>query len=426
MTADDLAADLLDALGAELPVDATLVGIPGHDAELGDPSEEAEAALRARAAGIAERAANSDDPDVVTLGVVRQQAESIVARLDARLNEYILADFMTAPGAKLASFLPMVDPVDDQTEADLLTRLAALPDHLAAVADRHRSGIAAGRTPVARMAATAIAHLDRFLALDPNPLARHRLAGDRTERLHDLVSDTVLPAFARYRDVLRTDVAPHGRDDDRPGLCHLPDGEAAYAALARMHTTTEHTPLELHRIGLDLIAELDREYAEIGARAFGLATAAEVQHRLRTDPALRWRDADELLTTARTTIERAEQVASDWFGRLPSAKCVVEPVPEADQPSAGMAYYLSPATDGSRPGTYFANTYKATERDRTTAESTAFHEGVPGHHFQLESRPGADRPAAAAQARADHRLQPRAGACTRSGWPTRWACSPTT
>ena len=41
------------------------------------------------------------------------------------------------------------------------------------------------------------------------------------------------------------------------------------------------------------------------------------------------------------------------------------------------------AIDGSRQGTYFLNTSKPTERHRYAAEDIAFHEAVPGHHFQL-------------------------------------------
>src|SRR4030095_534729 len=54
-----------------------------------------------------------------------------------------------------------------------------------------------------------------------------------------------------------------------------------------------------------------------------------------------------------------------------------------EAPGAAGAYYMLPALDGSRPGIYYANTHKAEERERYTSESTAFHEAVPGHHFQL-------------------------------------------
>jgi uncharacterized protein (DUF885 family) len=125
------------------------------------------------------------------------------------------------------------------------------------------------------------------------------------------------------------------------------------------------------------------EYREIGGRVFGVATEQEVFERLRTDPALRWTSADELLDAARAAIERAKAEAPKWFGRLPSQDCEVRPVPDDEAPGAAGAYYMPPALDGSRPGIYYANTYEVENRFRQACEATAFHEAVPGHHFQL-------------------------------------------
>jgi uncharacterized protein (DUF885 family) len=380
-TAAALADDLVDALATEMPVDATFVGIPGHDHEMPDLSPDARRSLRDRAARIAEQAAASTDPDRATLGLVVQQAESIVARVDSRSEEYVLADPMDAQGAKMLGFLPQLTPNGEQAEADYVARLAAVPAFYATLADRHRAGLAAGRTPVDRMARNAIGFVDRFLGQDA--LFGAPLTGERAERRDRIVADEIRPALGRYRDVLEHEVLGRGRDDDHPGLCHLDGGDETYRQLARMHTTTNHTPQELHDIGLDLIAKLADEYAEIGSREFGLSTAAEVQDKLRTDPAMRWSSAGELLDEVRAVVARATAAAPAWFRRVPKAACVVEPVPEADAPVASNAYYMPPAPDGSRPGTYFANTYQAETRDRFTAENIAFHEAVPGHHFQI-------------------------------------------
>jgi uncharacterized protein (DUF885 family) len=198
-----------------------------------------------------------------------------------------------------------------------------------------------------------------------------------------LLAEVVHPALACYREMLEVEVLTHGRPDDRPGLCWLPDGEDYYARLVRAHTTTDRTPAELHQIGLDLIASLRDEYAEVGSRTLGTADLGEIFARLRTDPTLRWRDGEELLTTARATIARAEGAAPQWFGRLPSQRCQVAAVPQTEAPGAPAAYYLAPALDGSRPGVYFANAYQADQRGRATYEAVGFHEGVPGHHLQL-------------------------------------------
>ncbi|WP_086844874.1 DUF885 domain-containing protein [Amycolatopsis kentuckyensis] len=373
--ANTLADELLHLLGTWSPLEATLVGIPGHDAHLPDPSEAGHARLRADAADVLARARASADPDHVTLGVVVQQAEVLITQIDARVVEFTVADPMFAVGVSLLTFLPQLEPVGEQAEEDFLARLAAFPAFYEALAGRQR----AGRRPVDRMAHDAVAFLDRFLAQDA--LFPHRLTGDRGARRDRLVAEVVRPALARYREFVATEVAGRGRSDDEPGLCWLEDGEAHYAALARMHTTTDLTPAELHQLGLDVLAELEAEYAELGGSVFGLTDPAEVRRRLRSDESLRWRDAEEMLETARDAVARATAAAPGWFPKVPKAQCVVKAVPEAEAPVAPAAYYMPPALDGSRPGVYFTNTHEVRTRDRFIAETVAFHEAVPGHHF---------------------------------------------
>ncbi|MGW5718236.1 DUF885 domain-containing protein [Amycolatopsis sp. NPDC003865] len=376
-----LADELLDVLGTLMPLEATFVGVPGHDAQLPDPSEAGHARIRERAAGVLARARASADADRVTLGVVVQQAEAVLTQLDARVVEFTLADPMFATGISHLAFLPQLTPAGEQAEEDYLTRLAGLPAFYEALARRQGDGLRAGRTPVDRNARNAVAFLDRYLAQDE--LFAQPLTGDRGERRDRLVAEAVRPALTRYREFLAADVVGHGRPDDRPGLRWLEDGAAHYAALARMHTTTGHSPEELHRLGLDVLAGLDAEYAEIGGREFGLTDPAQVRRRLRTDDSLRWRDAEEMLQTARAAVARATAAAPEWFHRRPATECVVRPVPEADAPVAAPAYYLPAALDGSRPGTYFTNTHEVRTRDRFIAETVAFHEAVPGHHFEV-------------------------------------------
>ncbi|MER5388923.1 DUF885 domain-containing protein [Saccharopolyspora sp. NPDC002686] len=383
-TVRELADDALELIAAADPLNELLQGLPGTGDRLNDLSEAAERSIRDRACRIVEtaRRIEATGEDRITLGVVVQQAESVIARIDARLVEHTVHDIEVSPLGKLLELLPSTRPSGAQQEQDFLARLAAIPQFLADAADRLRIGLAAGRLPIARRVRDAVAYLDAHLAApEADPL--HQVPLEAAAERDRLLAEVVRPAFAAYRDVLRTEVQDHGRPDERAGLCWLPDGAATYAALARMHTTTDRTPEELHRTGLELIAELDEEYAEIGSRVFGVSTAAEVQHRMRTDPALLWSNGPELLDAARTAIERAERAVPEWFGRLPALRCQVEPVPADRGPNASAAYYLPGPIDGSRPGTYYANTYLAEQRPRFLAEATAFHEAVPGHHVQI-------------------------------------------
>jgi uncharacterized protein (DUF885 family) len=386
-TVTDLADQMLALLHDESPLAASLLGFEAYDHQLPDLSRQAELARKARAEYIAQRAAALPDKpgeqDALTRAVVAQQAMALVARADAKLVEYTVAFPLTAPAAALLHSLPLLRPRGRDAERAYLTRLTAIPGYLTDAAERHRAGLAVGRLPLAYLGRAAISALDRYLAdPDADPLREPALTGSRAAERDVILDRVARPAFARYRDVLDAEVVPRGRPPEQPGLCWLPDGEAVYAALSRAHTTTERTPDDLHQTGLDLIGQLDGEYAEIGSRAFGASTADAVRDRLRADPALRWRNPEEVLTAARAAVERGERMAPAWFRRVPAGRCAVRPVPDSEAARV-TAYYIRPALDGSRPGTYYVNTYRASERERFTAEAVAFHEAVPGHHFQL-------------------------------------------
>ncbi|MFD6888480.1 DUF885 domain-containing protein [Streptomyces sp. NPDC059957] len=384
-TVTDLADLVLAVLAEEDPLEDSLEGCAETLGRLADPSEDAQLALRDRALALAHRAVRLTPPagqERITRALVIQQAEAVAARLDARLVEHTLADYQTSPLGRLLGSLPEGRPAGPDQEQGHLDRLAAVPGYLAAATERHRAGLAAGRPPVAERARHAVGRLDAYLA-DPaaDPLRAVPLTGERAAARDRLLEERVRPAFAVYREVLAGELAPAGRPQERCGLSHLPQGQEVYASLVRVHTTTDRTPEDLHRTGLDLLARLDEDYARTGAKAFGSAPgAAEVRHRLRTDAGLRWSGPGELLAVARDSIARAQQAAPRRFGRLPSAPLALE---GRAVPGAPQAWYMPAALDGSRPGTYHANTDRAEERSRILAEATAFHEAVPGHHVQI-------------------------------------------
>jgi uncharacterized protein (DUF885 family) len=94
------------------------------------------------------------------------------------------------------------------------------------------------------------------------------------------------------------------------------------------------------------------------------------------------RTPGELVDRARAQIERAAALAAHWFGRLPRAACEVRPVEAFMEREAPAAFYFPPAPDGSRPGTYYINTFQPETRPLHQLATTTYHEAVPGHHFQ--------------------------------------------
>jgi uncharacterized protein (DUF885 family) len=281
-----------------------------------------------------------------------------------------------------------------------------LPAFFEALTRRHRDGVAAGLLPVAHLVEAAVRHLDDQLA-NLGTLRRSPDGADLRDRCDQVLSEIVAPAIRAYRDVLTTELLPRGRDADHAGVCWLPGGEARYAAAVRGHTTTGLSPDELHRIGLDLVAGLAEEYVALGPATFETSTLTEIFARLRDDPTLRFRTGEEMLTAARDAVRRAEAAAASWFATMPSSACAVAEYPPTSSPRIPSAYLVG-TLDGSRPGTYFVNTRRPSDVPRHKAQVTAFHEGVPGHHFEM----------ALSQERADLPLLRRTAQVTafREGW----------
>ena len=211
-------------------------------------------------------------------------------------------------------------------------------------------------------------------------------AADVAEFKRDLtaaVRDVVRPAFARYRQFLETEVLPAARPQDKAGLAFLPGGKECYAKRIRIETSLDRTPESLHQLGLDEVKRIRGELGALGAKVLGTSDVAEIQRRLRGDPAMHFANAAEVEAKARAALARAKAAIPNWFGILPKAECEVKVMGMHEAPNSTIAYYRNPPKDRSRPGYYMINTYKPETRPRYEAEALAFHEAIPGHHLQI-------------------------------------------
>lgn len=178
--------------------------------------------------------------------------------------------------------------------------------------------------------------------------------------------------------MLRDEVLPGARPDDRCGLGGLADGEASYAAMLRYYTTTDKSAQEIHQLGLDTVAKLADEYRSLGPEVVGTDDLAQIFEAMRTDPALHFTEGRDLVTASEVAMARAWDAMPDWFEVLPQAPCAVE-----STMTGAKAFYFPPAGDGSRGGTFFINIDDPGSWGTFELEAMAFHEGIPGHHLQL-------------------------------------------
>jgi uncharacterized protein (DUF885 family) len=178
---------------------------------------------------------------------------------------------------------------------------------------------------------------------------------------------------------------PRARGADKVGVGHLPQGQACYRARIADHTGLPLTAAELHKLGQAEIRRINREMTELGGKLFGKAgrKLPSLVARLRTDRALYFDSAEEIVSAAEAALAAAKARMPEFFGRLPRADCVVTRIPDYEAPFTTVAYYRAPHFDGTKPGEYFVNIYKPEVRPRFEMQVLTFHESIPGHHLQI-------------------------------------------
>jgi len=194
------------------------------------------------------------------------------------------------------------------------------------------------------------------------------------------IDRSIIPAYGRFAAFVKEEYAPKGRTD--PGYWALPEGKARYAFQVRNQTTTELTPEEIHQIGLREVERIEGDMRQI-AQKLGFADLKALNAAIEQNPDLKAKSGEFILAQYRKFIDQMYARLPQLFGRLPKAKLEVVPVPAFQEKAAAGASYEPGSPDGARPGRVYVNTYEATSRKTLSNESTAYHEGVPGHHMQL-------------------------------------------
>jgi uncharacterized protein (DUF885 family) len=201
-----------------------------------------------------------------------------------------------------------------------------------------------------------------------------------TEQTMAAIRDSVVPAYVRFTKFVRDEYAPKGRTE--PGVWSLPDGAARYQASVKRMTTSNLTPEQIHQIGLDQVAELEKQELVI-AKKLGFSDLKSFNAAIKADPKQHPTSRQDILDQYRKYTDVMWKELPKLFGRLPKAKLEILPVEDFREKEASGAQYFQGTPDGSRPGNVRVNTYDATKQNKITIESTAYHEGVPGHHMQI-------------------------------------------
>ncbi len=201
------------------------------------------------------------------------------------------------------------------------------------------------------------------------------------------VETEVIPGYeamiALFEELLET--ATHDA-----GIWRIPNGDAYYAVALKSNTTTDFDANEIHDIGLSEVARIELE-ADTILVGQGLieGTVAERVRLLMEDPAQQFPNDDDgraaMIAFLEELNEELMAKAGDYFITLPPQPLEIVRIPEFSEASAPGGYYNTPALDGSRPGRFYINQKDTADNPKWTLPTLMYHEGAPGHHFQLST-----------------------------------------
>ena len=297
---------------------------------------------------------------------------------------------------QIVNFLTQTHPIRNRRDVEnYLVRLKAVAGKIDTGIVQARGAALHGILMPTFITQASIGQLDRFLdgapennvfvatltqrmsALkDVSPEDQARFAAEATAT----VKQSIIPAFDHARTLLKEQLP---RTNNDAGLWRLPNGDKAYAVVLRQMTSTDFTPEQIHNIGLKEVARIEKEMdGLLVSLGYTDGSIKDRFDKLQKD--LQPKEADPrpaLLARYADILRDAEARSKDLFSVTPKAPVVVKREPPFTEKTAA-AHYTGPAKDGTRPGIFWAP-LPGPEFGIADMRTLVYHEGVPGHHFQV-------------------------------------------
>lgn len=381
------------------------VGITGHNAELDDDSPEAMDKTFAQVRDLRETLLSYSDADLdenqrISKDIAFYLADFALVSEPYRYHNYPLNQLFGVQNG-YPSFMQAQHQVHSVGDAEnYLSRLQKVKLKFAQTLEGLKIREAKGIIPPKFVIERVLTEMNDFVA---TPIQDNILYSSFKTKLADTdisayeqarllaaaeadIKGYVHPAYQLFIDYFSQLQAKAGTDD---GYWALPNGDLAYEQLLKFFTTTNYTADEIHAKGL---AEVDRIQSEImtilAAEGYDVSQGFSVAiEALAADPKFYYEDSDagraQILVDYQHILDEVNAGLGDAFRIRPEAGMEVVRIPEFKEKTAPGAYYQQPAIDGSRPGRFYANLYDIKATPKYGMRTLAYHEGIPGHHFQI-------------------------------------------
>ncbi|GAB4116547.1 MAG: DUF885 domain-containing protein [Wenzhouxiangellaceae bacterium] len=383
------------------------VGIRGHNARLSDASPQAELESLQTFANeyeVFQRYDRDDysDEALLSYDVFDYFMSQYVVDGERFLYHSFPVNQMFGIQSSLPNFMVDQHVIEDQTGAEhYLARLQQFDEVFAQVVEGLRLREQRGILPPQFAVQKVLKQMREFI---DKPASEHLLATHFAERMDALseqldagereqlsaavnaaVADSIYPA---YRELIAYLESIESKATSNDGVWRLPDGDEYYANQVAFHTSTDMTPEQIHEIGLQEVARIATEMdAILIAEGLTEGTIGERVQQLAKRPDQLYPDSEagreQILADYQTILDEIDAGMNAAFNLRPDTGVEVRRVPEFSQDTAPGAYYQGPSLDGERPGVFFANLRNVGEIPKFGMRTLAYHEGIPGHHFQI-------------------------------------------
>jgi len=324
------------------------------------------------------------------------QVSDAMNRTFATVGSPYVVSQLTGSYQQIPDFLDSQHTIANAGDADAyLSRLDAFATAIDQDSMAVRHDAAAGVVPPDFILAKALTQLKALRDVPPaqsnlvvsitRRTAEQNIAGPWQERAQAIVAKRVQPALDRQIALVESLAA---KAVHTAGVARLPKGEELYRLSLQSYTTSDMAPEEIHRTGLELIAQQSAQVdAILKSQGYTKGSVGQRLRGLYDDPKFRYPNTDagkdKLLADLNIQVKAMEARLPQYFGTLPKTPLDIRRVPKATETGAPGGYYQNGSLDGTRPGAYYINLRDTAEVPSWTLPTLTYHEGVPGHHLQL-------------------------------------------
>ena len=302
---------------------------------------------------------------------------------------------------QILEFMTDIHPINDIKDGEYyLSRLEMIPTVFSQILEKMNKRRELKIFPPTFMVQRVIDQINNVLSLsiNENPIItifEDKLSdlelsedqiSDLKERAIFILNEKVLPSYKSLLTHME-EILPLANIND--GVWSLPDGNNYYALKLRKMTTSNFTAEEIHQLGLSEVKRISGEITKI-LKAEGYENSENIGSiliQLNESDKFLFPDTqesrEEIINIYNNIIIESAKIMSTYFHRLPKAAVIVKPVPSYSEESAAGGYYRGPSLDGKRPGIFYANLYDIKATPKFGMKTLAFHEAIPGHHFQI-------------------------------------------